>query len=313
MLTDFHKATILFNPASGPRHRERSGELQQAARILTAAGIETEIILTEARGAATRQAREAVERGADLVIPCGGDGTINEVVNGLAGTSVPLGILPAGTANVLAKELGIPRDIPTAARLIPSGSLRRIALGLARPLSQANGFHERYFLCLAGAGPDGELVRLLEDKLKEQTGILAYWLEGFRQLFRYKFPLFRVSSSGKDVDASLVVVGRTKCYGGPFRITTRADLFEDSFELMTLSSRSALRYVAFLPALLRERLRGKPGVNYWKATQVLCAAPEAGPVYAQVDGEPVGPLPFEFRIVPDALTLVVPQPAVREK
>jgi diacylglycerol kinase (ATP) len=313
MLTNIHKATILYNPASGPRRRARSAELHQSAEILAAAGIEVEVVYTVERGSATRQAREAVERGADLIIACGGDGTINEVVNALAGTSVPLGILPAGTANVLAKELGIPRDIPAAARMIPNGSPRRIALGLARPLSPVNGFNQRFFLCLAGAGPDGELVRLLEDKVKHQTGILAYWLEGLRQLFVYKFPLFRVSGAGKDVNATLVVVGRTKCYGCPFRITTQADLFEDSFELMTFSSRSALRYVSVMPALWRERLRGKPGVNYWKATQVRCAALGAGAVYAQVDGEPIGPLPFEFQIVPDALTLVVPQSAVPEK
>src|SRR3984957_8500556 len=124
-------ALLIYNPVSGRRRDRRFTDVEQSARILSNAGILTELAPTTARFSATTIARQAVEQKRDLVIACGGDGTVNEVVNGLAGSQVPLALLPAGTANILAKELGIPWDIPAAARLIPGGTVRCIAPGLA--------------------------------------------------------------------------------------------------------------------------------------------------------------------------------------
>ena len=127
-----------------------------------------------------------------MVIACGGDGTNNEIVNGLAGSNVPMAVLPAGTANILAKELGIPWDIPQAARLISGGAVRRVALGVTIP---AEGRHTdqvpaegRYFLCAAGAGPDGAIVNGVDGELKKKAGILAYWLEGMHQVLQVWVP-----------------------------------------------------------------------------------------------------------------------------
>src|SRR5579862_820253 len=124
-------ALLIYNPTSGRRRHRRFADVEQAARVLKDAGIATELAPTTAPGSATDVARKAVEQRRGMVIACGGDGTINEIVNGLAGSDVPMALLPAGTANILAKELGVPWDIPHAARLIPSGIVRRIALGLA--------------------------------------------------------------------------------------------------------------------------------------------------------------------------------------
>src|SRR5579872_3053584 len=134
-------AVLIYNPTSGRRRHRRFADVEQAAKILSNAGILTELAPTTARFSATSIARQAVDQRADLVIACGGDGTVNEVVNGLAGSEVPLALLPAGTANILAKELGIPWDIPAAAQLIPGGRVRRIALGLAETTS---GFHSEH-------------------------------------------------------------------------------------------------------------------------------------------------------------------------
>ena len=131
MLSGIRDAVLIYNPLAGGGHRRREQHIEEARRILAAAGIDAEPQPTQSPGAATELARRAVERRRQLVIVCGGDGTVNEAVNGLAGSQVPLAVLPAGTANVLAKELGIPRNIPRAAALIPRSSLRRIALGLA--------------------------------------------------------------------------------------------------------------------------------------------------------------------------------------
>jgi diacylglycerol kinase family enzyme len=230
-------------------------------------------------------------------------------VNGLAGQKnghrVPLALLPGGTANVLAKELSLPWDIPSAAEMLVRGVVRDIPLGLATPLNEPA--KKKYFLSVAGAGPDGMIVYSIDLELKARVGIMAYWWQGAREAFRYKFQRFRVTAAGKQVDASLVVVGRTKHYGGPFKITTGADLFEDQFELMTLTTQSGLRYLSYLPTLWMGKLRGTEGVEFWKADSVVCEPLGEDPIYAQMDGEPLARLPIEFKIVPRALKLIVPQ------
>jgi diacylglycerol kinase family enzyme len=219
-----------------------------------------------------------------------------------------MGLLPAGTANILAKELGIPWNIPAAARLIPASTPRRIALGCIGPLPQ-NGESPvvaRYFLCVGGSGPDGAIVNGVDSKLKKSIGTFAYWVEGMRQLFTYKFPIMRIESRERTVDATIVVVGRTAEYGGPFRITDGASLYEDSFEIVAFSTQSRLRYLFALPLLYLGKLRGVRGISAWKTADATCTPLAGGTLYAQLDGEPVGALPLRFRVVPDALTLLVP-------
>ncbi len=303
-------ALLIYNPTSGRKRQSRFAEIEHAARILKDAGIAAELAATTGPGTASKIARQAVDQRRGMVIACGGDGTINEIVNGLARSQVPMALLPAGTANILAKELGIPWDIPHAARLIPSADVRRIALGMASP---TNGNHSdsisrdgRYFLSVAGAGPDGAIVNCVHQGLKKSAGVFAYWVEGFRQLFSYGFPEMRIHSAGQKRQATIIVVGRTAHYGGPFKITTGASLFEDSFEFLTNSKRSRLGYLACLPALWMGTLRKRDGIETWKATEVICESSGSEPVYAQVDGEPVGTLPISFRIVPDALSIVTP-------
>lgn len=300
-------ALIIYNPTSGRGRARRLRQLEQAAEILKAAGIHAELAPTAHPGAATLLARQAVREGRDLVIACGGDGTNNEVVNGLAGSKVPLAVLPAGTANILAKELGIPWDIPLAARLIASGTRVRIALGAmldSRPGGEAGP--PRYFLCVAGAGPDGAIVHGVNSARKLRIGILEYWLQGLRQFFFYRFPRFQIVTAEKSVAASLVVVGRTKYYGGPFRITTRASLFEDSFEIVAFTKRSRFLLALCLPAIWLGCLRRMPGIESWKTRRISCEVAGAEEIFAQLDGEAAGKLPMEFSIVPDALTLVIP-------
>lgn len=284
-------------------------ELEQARQILGRTGIKAELRGTQGPGTATGIVREEVARGTQLVIVCGGDGTINEVVNGLAGTKVAMAVLPAGTANVLAKELGIPWDIARAAELIPRGALRRIALG---KVTQSKTGESRYFLSLAGAGPDGVLVYSVSLGLKEKMGTLAYWIEGFRQLGTYGFPHFGVAAGSKHAAASAVIVGRTKHYGGPFRLTTEADLFGEEFEVVVVTTRSRLVYLGLLPLAWMERLRGRRKVRFWKTSKLRCEAINDPRIYAQVDGETVGRLPVVFEIVPDALTIVVPPGRARD-
>src|SRR3984893_16747588 len=185
-------AVLIINPNAGGGRRMH--QLDKARSIFREAGIETELQLTTAPGEATAMARRIVEQSRQLAIVGGGDGTVNEAVNGLAGSHVPLAVLPSGTANVLAKELSIPWNLPRAAERIIRAKYRRIALGLAIP--EKSSGEPRYFLSLAGAGADGALVAAVHPEIKLRAGILAYWQEGFRQLSKYDFPLFHTMMAG---------------------------------------------------------------------------------------------------------------------
>jgi diacylglycerol kinase (ATP) len=314
MTSGLQNALLIHNPNAGHGGAKRRALLDEARSIFAASGIEAELAETKGPGDATEIARRATLEHRQLVIACGGDGTLNEVVNGLAGHSngyrVPLALLPAGTANIFAKELTLPWDIPSAARRLIRGNVVDIALGLATPVNEPA--KRKYFLSVAGAGPDGMIVYSIDLELKARLGILAYWWQGAREVFRYKFPHFRVNIGGQSEDSSLVVVGRTKNYGGPFKITTLADLYENKFEVMTLSTRSGFRYLSYLPSLWMEKLRGTNGVFFSKTDSVLCEPLDDSPVYAQVDGEPLGRLPVEFKIVPAALKVLVPEMDARK-
>jgi len=308
MTSDLRNALLIHNPNAGGGGNGRRRTLDAARHIFAAGGINSDLAETTGPGHATEIASRAADEGRGLVIACGGDGTLNEVVNGLAarqnGHRVPLALLPGGTANILAKELDLPWDIPSAAEKLVRGTVKEIALGLATPLE--NPEKKKYFLSVGGAGPDGMIVYSLDLDLKARLGILAYWWQGARQVFRYSFPHFRIVIGDQKIDASLAIVGRTKNYGGPFKITTGADLFENEFEVMALTTQSGLRYLSYLPTLWMGNLRGTEGVHFHKSDTVICEPLDKNPVYAQVDGEPLARLPVQFKIVPRALKLLVP-------
>src|SRR5437588_5924330 len=308
MTTALKTALLIHTPNAGGAGKGRRRTLDAARNIFAARGIESALAETTGPGHATEIALRAAVEGRGLVIACGGDGTLNEVINGLAanqnGHRVPLALLPGGTANILAKELDLPWDIPSAAEKLVRGTVKEIALGLATPLEQPE--KKKYFLSVGGAGPDGMIVYSLDLQLKARLGILAYWWQGAREVFRYSFPHFRIVIGDQKLHASLAIVGRTKNYGGPFKITTGADLFKDQFEIMALTTQSGLRYLSYLPTLWMGNLRGTGGVHFYTSDPVICEPLDSNPVYAQVDGEHLACLPVEFRIIPRALKLLVP-------
>ena len=309
MTDTLQNALLIHNPHAGNGGSGRRRLLDQARHIFASRGIDADLAETTGPGHATEIAVRAAAENRGLLIACGGDGTLNEIVNGLAahqnGHRVPLALLPGGTANILAKELDLPWDIPRAAEKLVHGTVKEIALGLATPLEQPA--KKKYFLSVAGAGPDGMIVYSVSLGLKSRVGIIAYWWEGLREVFRYRFPHFRVVSGARKTNASLVIVGRTQNYGGPFKITTEADLFEDRFEILTLATQSGLRYLSYLPSLWFNKLRGTEGVEFFKSDAVVCEPLDSRPVHAQIDGEPLARLPVEFRIIPRALKLLVPR------
>src|SRR5947199_5052356 len=212
MTADLQNALFIHNPNAGNGGHNRRRLLDRARHIFASRGIDADLAETTGPGHATEIAARAAAENRGLVIACGGDGTLNEVVNGLAarqnGHRVPLALLPGGTANILAKELDLPWDIPKAAEKLVHGTVKEIALGLATPLEEPE--KKKYFLSVGGAGPDGAIVYSIDLGLKSRLGILAYWWQGARQLFSYNFPRFRVATNEGVIEASLVIVGRTK-------------------------------------------------------------------------------------------------------
>lgn len=292
----FRNAALVYNPRAGSRPWRRQWSLARVVGLLEAYGLKISLCPTTASGSATEIAREQVSAGRDLIIVCGGDGTVNEAINGMAGSTVPLALLPAGTANVLAKELGLPWNPWRAAELIPAGIVRRIALGRAG---------KRYFIAVAGAGADANLVYNAVGRGGPRLGMLSYWLEALRQLLTYPFPVFTVEVEGESLDAALLVVSRTRNYGGPIQLTRQANLFGDDFHLAVFPRRPPAVYWLYFLAQLGGRLEQFPEVRFLRCRR-LRALPRRERIRVQVDGELAGELPMEFSLVPDALSLVVP-------
>jgi diacylglycerol kinase (ATP) len=241
-------------------------------------------------------AREAVSSKANLIIACGGDGTINEVVCGMAGSRVPLMVIPVGTANVLAKEIGLARDWMRSADLIKTGVVRRISLGKA---------NERRFILMAGIGVDAGIIATLNYGLKRKLGEGSFWIAGFKQLLRYSFTPFQLRINEETYSATFAVISKAKNYGGPFQITSQADLFSDEFDICLFQSRSRWRYLHYLGHVALGRHLSLPDVRYLKAKTVEARGDSH--ILIQVDGELAGTLPQRFSVEPDALSLMVPE------
>ncbi len=247
-------------------------------------------------------AREFAERGADLVLAAGGDGTINEVAEGLVHTAVPLGILPAGTANVLANEMRLTDHLERAAVRLRDSRPYRISVG---HLTCENGAVSRHFLMMAGVGLDAHVVYRVSARLKSWAGKAAYWVAGWSFLGR-RLAEFQVEVNGRQRKCSFALVSKVRNYGGDFEIARQVSLFDDSFEVVLFEGSSSLRYVKYFTGLVLNRIDGMNGVTVLREKCLKLTDPEDQRVYVQIDGEFAGHLPAHLRIVPDALTLLVP-------
>ncbi len=224
-------------------------------------------------------------------------------------TEVPLGILPAGTANVLAMETGMSTNMERAARELAGFRAERICAGRLHFSNGGEGV--RHFLLMAGTGLDAHIVYHLSTPLKNKLGKGAYWIAGFSLVGR-SLPEFTVKADGREYCCSFALVSRVRNYGGDLEIARGISLFDDCFEVVLFSGRSSFRYLKYFAGVLLNRLNGMRGVTVLRATRV-CFSPAADArVYIQIDGEFAGRLPGSVEIVPDALTLLLP-PAYKEK
>jgi len=309
------KFVLLYNPIAGKNRERRRADVEAAAQVLRASGAEAQTVETRAPGSAGEQAREAVAEGYDTVLACGGDGTVHDVVQGLAGADTPLGVIPLGTGNSLANDLRLSRNPRRAAQAILTSEPRRIALG---KLEYPDGPPQssRYFIAIAGAGVDARMLYQMNVAAKDRQGMAAYYSEGLHLLLTHRFQRFEVEWCDRQgathcVGVTQVMAVRLRQFGGILRrLAPDADLGKDDLQLILFRTASRVSYcLYFLRAVLEQRWK-TPGVDLVSAREAVCRPIEGEPsehIYAEADGELLGGLPVRFSIVPDALTLLVPR------
>jgi diacylglycerol kinase family enzyme len=287
---------IVFNPAAGARRRRR---LLTALDLLRGVGMRPEVADTGRRGHAVEIARDAARLGVPTVVAAGGDGTIAEVAAGLSGSETALGVLPLGTANVLALELGLPRSPAGAAGVLAMGRTALLHPGLAR----FDDGRELLFVQMLGAGFDAAVVHNLPPGLKRVFGKGAYVLQTLREMPRYRFPMVRAVLDGRPEDGASAIVTKGRLYAGRFLLAPGADPHEEGFFAVVFRDSgvaAAMRYGAALPLGLLPRMRG---VDIFPAQTVRLLG-EGVPV--QADGDAAGTLPVSIGAAPRAMRIVVP-------
>jgi YegS/Rv2252/BmrU family lipid kinase len=247
-----------------------------------------------------------VREGYATIVAVGGDGTANEVVNGMADVphglaSARLGIMPLGTVNVFARELGLPRDLPGAARTLAAG--REMTVDLGRAEFTADGAGQcRYFLQLAGAGLDARAVELVSWELKKKTGPLAYIAAGLQAL-REKQALISVEGAGH-ASGQLAMVGNGRFYGGSFEFFPEASLRDGLLDVCVAPQVTLWRALQVVLGMATGRVhRFWPVRRFSAPTVTLTSASRVG---FQLDGEFVGELPVTFSVLPQVLRVIVP-------
>lgn len=292
-------ATLISNPKTG-RYNSRRRSIQELASRLESLGVSVDLQLTRGPGDATELAARAARNGSAEVIVAGGDGTINEAIQGLAGTEARLAIIPRGTGNVLARELGLPLDEEAALAVVARGKSRRIYLGLV--LDETTNV-SRYFVLMAGIGLDASVVGRVQPSLKKRIGRGAFWVSGLSHLANWNPQPFTLEINGHKYQATFAAIGKAARYGGDLAITPGARLDQREFEVCMIETTSRVRYLQLLSYAMRNGMpRHKPEVRFVNAVTVNAY----GNAQVQIDGELIGALPMRFEIAPHSLEVIVP-------
>ncbi len=300
VIATYQNTVLIYNPVAGKVRSTNGRIIQRALELLEREGIRARAVPTTGPGTAGEIARQAILKDPDLIVAMGGDGTINEVANGMVFSHVPLAVLPAGTANVLAMELGLGNRLDKAVRMLPQCAPERISVG---QVNSAMG--SRYFLLMAGAGLDAQIVYNVNANVKKQLGKLAYWSAGFSMVGRSLSQLDALLNGDRH-RCGFALASRVKNYGGDLTIATGASLFENDFETVLFEGRHASRFLLHFSWVLAQAVESFPGVRVERARKVEFQGAGDERVYIQVDGEFAGRLPARIEIVENALTLMAP-------
>ena len=286
---------VIFNPTAGGR---RVQALWHVLDILSGNGVRIDLVETQYPGHAAEIARGAAAAGAELIVAAGGDGTIAEVANGLTGSAAKLGVLPIGTANVLAHELALPFDPGHIAAALAFGRTRAIWPGVA-----TGGEGTRLFVQMLGVGFDGYVVQSLPLPLKRVIGRAAYAIQTLRASRQYRFPPITLRIDGAETQTGSAIVSKGNLYGGPYRLARNACLEQPGFSVSLFDRTgpmAALMYGAALPLGL---LAHAPGIRQLRAREVVFTGNAHVPV--QTDGDGAGTTPLHISDAREPIRIVV--------
>jgi YegS/Rv2252/BmrU family lipid kinase len=289
---------IILNPAA---HSDKAGRFPERIRAISG---DVEMRLSAMPGDAELISRRAVEEGFTTIVAAGGDGTINGVVNGIisaGGSEVTLGVLPVGTMNVFAVELGIPlNSLDKAWRIITEGKVRRLDL----PVCVASGGNERCFVQLAGVGLDAEVVRRTTRESKKALGPLSYLLSLAQVAGQKPPPITLKSHDGAIRTGSFVLLGNGRFYGGPFKMFRQGSQVDGLLDVLVFQHQSPWDLLRYMHAILVGHHVDLVDVEYFQTSSLDLSADE--PVPYELDGEMVSYLPLSFSLREGALPVLAP-------
>lgn len=286
------RVQLIANPVAG---RQAETLIDEARQQLAHRGAIVELFLTEGRGDAERFAAQGASGGFDRIVAAGGDGTVNEVVNGMSAKSPPLAILPLGTTNVLALEIGLPKGLPAVCELALHGVPTAIHLGLA---------DERRFVLMAGLGFDAQVVHAVDLKLKRRFGKGAYLASAWRCWRGVQDRLIEIiDDRGQAHQGYGAIISNARCYGGRFSLTPTASLFADRLQVCLVRQPGRLALMRAGLALLSGRPLPAPWGEHFHSRRLTVSG--AG-VLVQIDGDAAGALPRVFSMNPFPIRLMLP-------
>lgn len=309
----WRRAALLYNLKAGGQYEQRAARLTAALAVLRKHGIEAELIPTEGPGTAGRQARKAVEDGFEAVLACGGDGTVNEVLQGMVGTGAALGIIPLGTANALAADIGLPRNTAGAARTLLNAEAVPVRVGQIACADREGKTAERYFLVAAGVGPDAHLFYTLQGEEKSRIGYAAYSAKALETWATHDYPLYEVEFAlGGKVrreEVAQVLAVRISNFGGLVgRLAPGAALHRPDMRLVLFKRRSRWPILLHVMNAITGLRIPLPGVELVDADRLTCRALEAARVIrVEADGEVLGRLPVTIAMAAQTVNLLMPQ------
>ncbi|HYG34554.1 MAG TPA: diacylglycerol kinase family protein [Clostridia bacterium] len=295
------RTCVVFNPTA------RGEKARRFRRHLEEIGTQATLKLTTAAGEARRLAAEAVRQGFEVVVAAGGDGTVNEVLNGIGDEpngfeQICLAVLPLGTVNVFARELSIPSKISLAWEAIRRG--QKTLIDLPKVEYNVNGSRQcRYFAQLAGAGLDARAIELVKWELKKKVGPLAYVMAGFQALGSVP-AVITAKADRHSATGGLVLIGNGRLYGGQFRIFPGADLRDGLLEVCVFPRVNWFTLAQCGPQLLLRRRLPASATQVFQAETLTLTSPAAAPL--EVDGEYIGQLPATFSVARSRLRVIVP-------
>ncbi len=307
------KAAVLYNPLAGNRQQRRRKDIEAVVAVLREAGVEAFAEPTHGALESGGQALQAVRSGCDTVLACGGDGTIHDVLQGLVETDACLGIIPLGTANVLAHDLALPLSPLAAARAALSARQRRVAVGKIEYAGRNGKPAGQFFLATVGIGVDAHVFYKLNATMKSRLGMTSYYARATQLWLTHPMENFAVEFSderGKHIcpDVSQLLAVRIENFGGVLRkLAPGASLDRNDLRLVIFRTRGRLAYLRYIARCLTGASWTVKGVEYANSGYVACSPPEnSSRVFVEADGELLGTLPAKISVIPNAVTLLAP-------